>query len=84
VCAQALKYRIGKKTLFAALRGLHLYAGGARVVNSARRSGFATGSARSITASTTAKMAVFAPMPTASDRTATSKKPGLFESVRKA
>jgi hypothetical protein len=48
------------------------------------RSESANGSARSISAWTTEKMAVFAPMPKASASTATAVKPGLFQSTRTA
>ena len=50
----------------------------------ARRSAFAYGSGRSSSAFTTVKMAVFAPMPIASDRIATAAKPGLWTSARSA
>lgn len=49
-----------------------------------RRAGSRTGSMRSITASIRLKIAVFAPMPSASDRTATAAKAGLRRSVRTA
>src|SRR5215469_8096882 len=42
------------------------------------------GSGRSKTAFTTLKMAVFAPMPSASVRTVTAVKPGFFPSMRAA
>src|SRR6266513_5015913 len=48
------------------------------------RSGSRYGSGRSNTALTTLKMAVFAPMPSASVSTATAVKPGFFRSWRKA
>src|SRR6266850_8508666 len=48
------------------------------------REGCLKGSGRSSTAFTTLKMAVFAPMPRASVRTATSVKPGLLASIRNA
>jgi hypothetical protein len=47
-------------------------------------SGRSTGSERSITASTRPKMAVFAPIPSPSDSTATSAKPGFVRSERSA
>src|SRR5437773_578136 len=48
------------------------------------RSGFLKGSGRSSTALTKLKMAVFAPMPSASVSTATAVKPGFFSNWRKA
>jgi hypothetical protein len=45
-------------------------------------SGFGNGSGRSSTASTTLKMAVFAPMPKASVKTTTAVNPGFFQSIR--
>src|SRR6266550_7249055 len=50
----------------------------------ASRSGSLNGNGRSNTASTTLKMAVFAPMPSASVSTATAVKPGFFSNWRKA
>src|SRR6185437_15057284 len=47
-------------------------------------SGWLTGSERSITASMSEKIAVFAPMPRARVRIAVRQKPGLLRSVRKA
>ncbi len=47
------------------------------------RSGSGYASGRSSTAFTTVKIAVLAPMPSASVRTATAVKPGLFLSIRK-
>ena len=49
-----------------------------------RRDGSRYGSGRSRTAFTTEKMAVFAPMPSASVIAATAVKPGLFASIRSA
>src|SRR6266513_1374509 len=48
------------------------------------RSGFLKGNGRSSTALTTLKMAVFAPMPSASVSTATALKPGFFSNWRMA
>ena len=48
------------------------------------RSGSFTGSVRSITALIRVKMAAFAPMPSASDSTATAENPGFRRSVRTA
>src|SRR5216110_2398466 len=48
------------------------------------RSGFLKGSGRSRTPLMTLKIAVFAPMPSASVSTATAVKPGFFSSWRKA
>src|SRR5439155_7684992 len=48
------------------------------------RSGSRYGSGRSKTALTTLKIAVFAPMPSASVSTATAVKPGFFSNWRKA
>jgi hypothetical protein len=48
------------------------------------RSGSGYGSGFSKTAFTTVKMAVLAPMPSASVRTATAVKPGFLRSVRNA
>src|SRR5205823_8931872 len=48
------------------------------------RSGFLKGSGRSNTALTTLKIAVFAPMPSASVSTATAVKPGFFSNWRRA
>jgi hypothetical protein len=47
-----------------------------------KRSGWAYGSGRSNTASTKLKIAVFAPMPSASTATAMEKKPGLCRICR--
>jgi hypothetical protein len=54
------------------------------ISTSASEPGSATGSVRSRTALITWKMAVFAPMPSASDRTATTVKLGLRRSRRAA
>jgi len=48
------------------------------------RSGSGSGSGRSSSAFTTLKMAVFAPIPIASDKTATSANAGLFANIRNA
>jgi hypothetical protein len=48
------------------------------------RPGSSTGSVRSTSALTRLKMALFAPMPSASDSTATAVKPGFLLSVRAA
>src|SRR2546427_7802329 len=54
------------------------------VHNMASRSGSLNGNGRSSTALTTLKMAVFAPMPSASVSTATAVKPGFFSNCRMA
>jgi hypothetical protein len=59
-------------------------AGLALVENAISRSGSRTGSPRSMKASTTAKVAVTAPMPTASDNTATQVNPALRRISRTA
>ena len=51
---------------------------------STRLGGSATGSVRRRTALTTSKSAVFAPMPSASERMATSANPGLRRKLRSA
>lgn len=52
------------------------------LVTIARRDGSAYGSGRSMTAFTTLKIAVLAPMPSASVMSAVIAKPGLFRRVR--
>ena len=52
--------------------------------SSTSSSGFLTGMARRSTSLTSAKIAVFAPMPSASDRIATAANPGLSRSRRAA
>jgi hypothetical protein len=53
-------------------------------INWTIRLGSGYGSGFNRTAFTTVKMAVLAPMPSASVRTATAVKPGFFRSIRKA
>jgi len=55
---------------------------GGAIRTSASSSGFRTGSERSRTAFNNWKIAVFAPMPSASVKTAINVKPGFFNSVR--
>src|SRR6185312_16389705 len=57
---------------------------GPRSLNQTNRSDSGYASGRNSTASTTLKMAVFAPMPSASVSTATAVKPGFFSNWRKA
>src|SRR5271155_5676776 len=57
-------------------------AGGSEVLRSTTRPGSATGSERNSTAFITLKTAVFAPIPSASVRTQTKVKPGVFLSWR--
>src|SRR2546430_175526 len=57
---------------------------GPRSLNQTSRSDSVYGNGRNKTAFTTLKIAVFAPMPSASVSTATAAKPGFFRSWRKA